>query len=118
MKKLLLALCLCASVVFDSAAQNITTVTTLVIPAQVTNAAGVWIFNAATNSVVIPNGEAARVASIRWADEGVAWFVKDGIDFPAMKGDVIAGPVVFYLRNNTGETSLLTLERWRVKKTK
>jgi hypothetical protein len=123
MKTLLLAACLAA---VTCQAQNITTVTTLAIPGTVTNSVGGRDWNTPqTNSVVIPNGQAARVATIRprpSADgsqqSDFVWFEKSGVVSRAGLGDVIAGPAVFYLRNEPPEDALLTLERWTVKKSK
>lgn len=107
-----LALALCAWTV---TAQNITTVTTVVMPGTVTNALGGRDWNTGTNVVAIANGEAARVATLI-AGDGLCWFEKRGEAFAARKGDVVSGPAAFYLRTASGETALLTLERWRVKK--
>lgn len=103
-----------------------TTVTTLAIPGTVTNSVGGRDWNTTqTNSVVIPNGQAARVATMRPRsqsdDSGLSdfvWFEKGGVVLRAAKGDVIAGPAVFYLRNDPPEDALLTLERWAIKKAK
>lgn len=124
MKNLLLAVVCFAAVTCE--AQNITTVTTLAIAGTVTNSVGGLDWAAPqTNSVFIPNGQAARVASIRprTSPEGgqlsdQVWFEKNGVEFNAARGDVIAGPAVFYLRSVPPADALLSLERWTVKKSK
>jgi hypothetical protein len=96
-------------------AQNITTVTTLIVPGTVTNSLGNVVEAASTNSVTIPNGEAVLVATVI-APFDDCWFEKNGRSFSARKGDVIAGPVTFYLSNPGGSDALLSLGRWKVKK--
>jgi len=46
------------------------------------------------------------------------WVEKAGVVTSAAKGDVVAGPCVFYLRNAPPADALLTLERWTVKKSR
>lgn len=121
MQKLLLLFGFVASVTCQ--AQNITTVRTLVIAGTVTNSVGGRDWNTTqTNSVVILNGQAARVATIRPSSkDGLSdfvWFEKNGVTAPGAIGDVIAGPAVFYLRNEPPGDALLTLELWAVKKSR
>jgi hypothetical protein len=90
-------------------------VTTVVVPGTVTNSVGGRDDIASTNSVVVPNGEAARVATaiVQYED---FWFEKRGSRFYARKGDVIAGPCTFVIVNPGGDDVLVSLERWRVKR--
>jgi hypothetical protein len=96
-------------------AQNITAVTTLIVPGTITNSLGNVVETAGTNSVTIPNGEAVLVATII-APFDDCWFEKGGRVFSARKGDMISGPVTFYLGNPGGPDTLLSLGRWKVKK--
>ena len=96
-------------------AQNITAVTTLIVPGTTTNSVGAAVQAPATNSVTVPNGEAALVATII-APFDACWFEKHGSVFEARRGDVVCGPVTFYLSNPGGPDTLLSLERWKVKK--
>ena len=96
-------------------AQNITAVTTLIVPGTVTNSLGNVVEAASTNSVTILNGEAAVVATLI-APFDDCWFEKGGRVFSARKGDVICGPATFYLSNPGGADALLSLGRWKVKR--
>jgi hypothetical protein len=103
------------SVAVASHAQNITAVTTLIVPGITTNSVGEAVQAPATNSVTIPNGEAVLVATII-APFDACWFEKRGSVFEARRGDVVCGPVTFYLSNPGGPDTLLSLSRWKVKK--
>jgi hypothetical protein len=118
MKNLLLSLAFLAAVTCQAEPPIVTTL--IVKPVKLTNDMGVWTGTvAATNSIVIPNGQAARVASI-WIENDVFVSVeKDGVVLQVSKGDVLQGPAIFsvWTRGDLfAEPSVLTLERWAVKK--
>lgn len=77
---------------------------------------GVWVSTIyPTNSYAVSEGEAARVVQITpysqtyGTDDGLFWFVKSGQRVEQIfRGDVIQGPVTFYLK--PGDPSMLTLE--------
>jgi hypothetical protein len=113
MKIVLTVVLLSAAIVCH--AQNITAVTTLIVPGTTTNSLGEAVQAPATNSVTVPNGEAVLVATII-APFDACWFEKNASVFEARRGDVVCGPVTFYLSNPGGPATLLSLERWKVKK--
>lgn len=107
---LFLSALLCAAVVRAEP----TIVTTVVSWGYATNSVGGLDWLAVTNSIDIPNGQAARVSALRG---GGVTFEKSGLVWDAANGEVIQGPARFKV-GAYGNTSLLTLERWTVRKSK
>jgi hypothetical protein len=119
---LLLLVCLAA---VTCQAQNITKVTTLAVHSERTNQFGVVSFGNATNFVVIPLGEAARISTIKSVSMGLFennygefWYIRDGWYWEAIKGDIVPGPATFIIELTAdSETSaVMTLERWKISK--
>lgn len=119
---LVFALALSTSCAF---AQNITKVTTLVAQAYyVTNGFDVATANT-TNTVLIPNGEAARVSVIKngidaiHSSAPIVYYVFAGSLWSAQVGDVIQGPAEVSIQGHLiCCPSMITLERFKVVKSK
>jgi hypothetical protein len=91
-------------------------VTTIISVGFVTNTVGGVDLNAITNRLVIPNGQAARVATLN-ADRETVYYRKSGFTFEAGLGNVVEGPAEFTV-SAYGSVNLLTVERWTVRKSK
>jgi hypothetical protein len=92
-------------------------VTTVVVRGFVTNNVGGHDWIHSTNVVAIPNGQAARVAMVV-ANDDDAKCVKDGVSWSAAVGHVVQGPCDFIVTAYGDTASVVTLERWTVKKAK
>lgn len=121
----ILILCIGLAFGLEASGQNVTRVTTLIASAQRTNDLGQVVFGAATNTLFLPLGEAARVSTLQHSSLGFPaanfaqfWYVRDGWYWPAEKGAVIAGPATFviWLAADADSAGLLTIERWKVLK--
>jgi len=92
-------------------------VTTLICYGHQTNSLGGLDQIAVTNSIVIPAGQAARVATYKPATRDGFYYTKSGIRFIAELGNVVEGPAEFTM-GVFGDIGLITLERWPVRRTK
>lgn len=120
-----LFLCIGLAFALEASGQNVTRVSTLVASAGRTNDLGQVVFGAATNTLFLPLGEAARVSTLQHVSQGFPAanfaqfsYVRDGWYWPAEKGAVVAGPATFviWLSADSDGAALLTLERWKVLK--
>lgn len=79
-----------------------------------------------TNTVTIPNGEAVRVATFQpWQSAAGSRvytdrvrILRDGYLWTVYQGDVIAGPATVFIWSFFEAPTLLTLEHWKVTKSK
>lgn len=129
MKKILLSLTL--SLCAWSAAGQVPWVQTVIatnfcrqVPDEADTNHLIQVCTASTNVVNIPAGQAARAAMFSPPDVGAGPLVfsqrivmlKGGRTWTVFKGDVVQGPAEFVIRSTETESTLLTLERWRVPK--
>lgn len=130
MRKILFGLATFALAVTCQAGEPIVT-TALAISTLHTNAdeAMTLYWQGETNSITIPNGQAARVSMLKprpvngSETSQAVWMEKGGLVWGVAVGEVVQGPARFVVATATTPAfgnqppgAMLTLERWRVPK--